>query len=232
MSRRSGPGQSTFSPSPNADGAVSPTTRSPRKRRWIPPPRLRGAPRPDPRIPNPAGSRPGIGAPRPRERLPPRPPETRGTARSRPHGGRYPRPVEEYAVLMLDPPDHTRLHGPVTKAFTLRAVAALESRIPGIWWHSSARSRVPPLSISWNPSYTHPPKCRRFRRHRCPSPRWTTPAWPAGPARSGPMRRPKPRSGGENASTGGLGAGVPPGKGALVRARGDTRHAAGPARGR
>ncbi|MDE0393885.1 MAG: cytochrome P450 [Gammaproteobacteria bacterium] len=40
-------------------------------------------------------------------------------------------PAEEYTMLMLDPPDHTRLRALVNKAFTPRAVAALESRIRG-----------------------------------------------------------------------------------------------------
>ena len=38
-------------------------------------------------------------------------------------------PPEEYTMLMLDPPDHTRLRALVNKAFTPRAVAALEPRI-------------------------------------------------------------------------------------------------------
>ena len=40
-------------------------------------------------------------------------------------------PPEEYTMLMLDPPDHTRLRALVNKAFTPRAVAALEPRIRG-----------------------------------------------------------------------------------------------------
>ena len=38
---------------------------------------------------------------------------------------------EEYTLLMLDPPDHKRLRALVNKAFTPRAVAALEPRIRG-----------------------------------------------------------------------------------------------------
>ena len=38
-------------------------------------------------------------------------------------------PPEEYTLLLLDPPDHTRLRSLVGKAFTPRAVAALEGRI-------------------------------------------------------------------------------------------------------
>ena len=41
-------------------------------------------------------------------------------------------PPDEYTMLMLDPPDHTRLRALVNKAFTPRAVAALEPRIRGI----------------------------------------------------------------------------------------------------
>ena len=38
----------------------------------------------------------------------------------------------EYPMLILDPPDHTRLRALVSKAFTSRAVAALEARIRAI----------------------------------------------------------------------------------------------------
>ena len=38
-------------------------------------------------------------------------------------------PPHEYTLLLLDPPDHTRLRAPVSKAFTPRAVNALEARI-------------------------------------------------------------------------------------------------------
>ena len=39
---------------------------------------------------------------------------------------------EEATILTLDPPDHTRLRALVNKAFTRRAVAALEPRIRGV----------------------------------------------------------------------------------------------------
>ena len=38
-------------------------------------------------------------------------------------------PPEEFTMLFLDPPDHTRLRALVNKAFTSRAVNALEARI-------------------------------------------------------------------------------------------------------
>ena len=38
-------------------------------------------------------------------------------------------PPDEYTMLFLDPPDHTRLRALVNKAFTSRAVSALEARI-------------------------------------------------------------------------------------------------------
>ena len=38
-------------------------------------------------------------------------------------------PADEFTMLLLDPPDHTRLRGLVNKAFTRNAVNALESRI-------------------------------------------------------------------------------------------------------
>ena len=41
-------------------------------------------------------------------------------------------PPNEYTMLLLDPPDHTRLRALVRKAFTPRAVHALESRIRSI----------------------------------------------------------------------------------------------------
>ena len=41
-------------------------------------------------------------------------------------------PPDEYTMLLLDPPDHTRLRTLVRKAFTPRAVHALESRIRSI----------------------------------------------------------------------------------------------------
>ena len=41
-------------------------------------------------------------------------------------------PAEELTMLLLDPPDHTRLRGLVNKAFTARAVDALEDRIRAI----------------------------------------------------------------------------------------------------
>ena len=41
-------------------------------------------------------------------------------------------PPHEYTMLLLDPPDHTRLRALVRKAFTPRAVHALESRIRSI----------------------------------------------------------------------------------------------------
>ena len=41
-------------------------------------------------------------------------------------------PPHEYTMLVLDPPDHTRLRALVSKAFTPRTVHALEPRIRGI----------------------------------------------------------------------------------------------------
>ena len=41
-------------------------------------------------------------------------------------------PADEYTLLFLDPPDHKRLRALVSKAFTSRAVDALESRIRAI----------------------------------------------------------------------------------------------------
>ena len=41
-------------------------------------------------------------------------------------------PPEEFTMLLLDPPDHTRLRALVNKAFTSRAVNALEARIRAI----------------------------------------------------------------------------------------------------
>ena len=41
-------------------------------------------------------------------------------------------PPDEYTLLFLDPPDHTRLRAPVNKAFTRKAASAQESRIRGI----------------------------------------------------------------------------------------------------
>ena len=41
-------------------------------------------------------------------------------------------PPEEFTLLFLDPPDHTRLRALVNKAFTARAVNALETRIRAI----------------------------------------------------------------------------------------------------
>ena len=41
-------------------------------------------------------------------------------------------PPHEYTMLILDPPDHTRLRALVSKAFTPRTVSALEPRIRGI----------------------------------------------------------------------------------------------------
>ena len=38
-------------------------------------------------------------------------------------------PADEFTMLILDPPDHTRLRALVGKAFTARAIAALEARI-------------------------------------------------------------------------------------------------------
>ena len=41
-------------------------------------------------------------------------------------------PADEFTLLFLDPPDHTRLRALVNKAFTQRAVSALEPRIRAI----------------------------------------------------------------------------------------------------
>ena len=41
-------------------------------------------------------------------------------------------PPHEFTLLFLDPPDHTRLRALVSKAFTPRAVSALEFRVRGI----------------------------------------------------------------------------------------------------
>ncbi len=41
-------------------------------------------------------------------------------------------PPDEFTMLLLDPPDHTRLRAVVRTAFTPRAVNALESRIRAI----------------------------------------------------------------------------------------------------
>ena len=41
-------------------------------------------------------------------------------------------PPDEYTLLLLDPPDHARLRALVNKAFTSRAVGALEARIRAI----------------------------------------------------------------------------------------------------
>ena len=41
-------------------------------------------------------------------------------------------PPDEFTMLFLDPPDHTRLRALVNKAFTQRAVSGLEPRIRGI----------------------------------------------------------------------------------------------------
>ena len=41
-------------------------------------------------------------------------------------------PPDEFTMLLLDPPDHTRLRALVSKAFTPRAVKALEPRIRSI----------------------------------------------------------------------------------------------------
>ena len=41
-------------------------------------------------------------------------------------------PPDEYTLLLLDPPDHTRLRALVNKALTSRAVGALETRIRAI----------------------------------------------------------------------------------------------------
>ena len=41
-------------------------------------------------------------------------------------------PVDEFTMLVVDPPDHTRLRALVNKAFTPRAVSALEPRIRAI----------------------------------------------------------------------------------------------------
>ena len=41
-------------------------------------------------------------------------------------------PPDEFTMLFLDPPDHTRLRGLVSRAFTRRAVSALEPRIRAV----------------------------------------------------------------------------------------------------
>ena len=41
-------------------------------------------------------------------------------------------PEDEFSILFLDPPDHTRLRALVNKAFTRKAVNALEPRIRGV----------------------------------------------------------------------------------------------------
>src|SRR5205807_4352974 len=42
---------------------------------------------------------------------------------------RYPGPAEPPSLLAVDPPDHTRYRRLVSKAFTARAVAALQKRV-------------------------------------------------------------------------------------------------------
>ena len=50
---------------------------------------------------------------------------------SSPQSARLP-PPDEFTMLLLDPPDHTRLRSLVNKAFTSRAVNALEPRIRSV----------------------------------------------------------------------------------------------------
>ncbi len=50
---------------------------------------------------------------------------------SRQQSARLP-PADEFSMLLLDPPDHTRLRSLVNKAFTPRAVNALEPRVRSI----------------------------------------------------------------------------------------------------
>ena len=54
----------------------------------------------------------------------------KGTLSSRQHA-MLP-PADEFTMLFLDPPDHTRLRSLVNKAFTLKAVDDLEPRIRGV----------------------------------------------------------------------------------------------------
>ena len=58
-------------------------------------------------------------------------PATRASAGHRPAAG-LPAFAEDMTMLFLDPPDHTRLRALVNKAFTRRAVNALEARVRGL----------------------------------------------------------------------------------------------------
>ena len=57
-----------------------------------------------------------------------------------------PPPLETLSMLLLDPPDHTRLRALVNKAFARQSVNALETRIRGSWEDCWTQSTIPPAS--------------------------------------------------------------------------------------
>ena len=70
---------------------------------------------------------------------------------------------DDYTMLFLDPPDHTRLRALVNKAFTRRAVNALEPHIRGLM-NSLLDAVDPPASTSWRRWRT---PCRSSSSPRC-----------------------------------------------------------------